>query len=182
MFTPLLLRGSALPAQTVSSSPGSTTVELRDQRGNGFLCFWVAPQEEEKLPREGRGAAAGQQQAEQLGPHGHVSMSLCPTTVPLSATSPLSGQAAGSVLMAGRLQPKLCCGDRGAVAALQGTPWLWDPSGQEQRTMRPSRSGGVQVDAHQSLMRGGAPSTSKLAFRLPQMPAVSTGHIWCDLS
>lgn len=85
-------------------------------------------------------------------------------TVPLSATSPLSGQAAGSVLMAGRLQPKLCCGDRGAVAALQGTPWLWDPSGQEQRTMRPSRSGGVQVDAHQSLMRGGAPSTSKFGI------------------
>lgn len=56
-------------------------------------------------------------------------MSPCPAAVPLSATSPLAGQAASSVLKAGRLQPKLCGGDRGVVAALEGTLWGWEPSG-----------------------------------------------------
>lgn len=157
------------------------TAGLRAWRGNGFLCFWGAPQEGEELPRERRGAAADQQQAEQLSPRGHASMSPCPAAVPLSATSPLAGQAASSVLKAGRLQPKLCGGDRGVVAALEGTPWGWEPSGQAQRTMRPSRNGGVKLDAQQGLVHGGASSTSKLAFHLPQTPAVSTGHVWCDL-
>lgn len=114
------------------------TAGLRAWRGNGFLCFWGAPQEGEELPRERRGAAADQQQAEQLSPRGHASMSPCPTPVPLSATSPLAGQAASSVLKAGRLQQSSAVGIMGRWQLWRGPRWVGNPLGRRRGPRDPA--------------------------------------------
>lgn len=137
-FPPFLLRGSALSAQAVSSSPGSTQQGSGPGEEMGFCAFWGAPQEGEELPRERRGAAADQQQAEQLSPRGHASMSPCPTPVPLSATSPLAGQAASSVLKAGRLQQSSAVGIMGRWQLWRGPRWVGNPLGRRRGPRDPA--------------------------------------------